>query len=108
MNRRGSFSCDCPPSTFGRLCQFKETTCKKPNPCPAPKKCYPKESKQGYECLADVRSVNMVFKLNKARRPFNDWMLYDIAREIKNAIDDEATVQAQNGNVIPRLRSFFL
>ena len=52
---------------------------------------------KGYECLAEVRTVAMTFRLDEARRPFEDWMKYDIAKEIENAINDAAVIQTRDG-----------
>ena len=52
---------------------------------------------KGYECLAEVRTVTMTFRLDEARRPFEDWMKYDIAKEIENAINDAAVIQTRDG-----------
>ena len=95
VDKQGSFSCECPKSTSGKHCQFTDNTCK-PNPC-SKGKCYPKEVKDGYECLPDVRTVSMMYKLDKARIPFRDWMLYDVAKEIENAINNAAVVQTREG-----------
>ena len=95
-NRKGSFSCECRNSTTsGKLCQFREKVCN-PNPCDKAE-CYPKEVKQRYECLADVKAVAMVFTLDDARLPFEKWMLYDVAKEIENAINEAAAEQTREG-----------
>lgn len=52
---------------------------------------------KGYECLADVTTVTMTFKLDDARRPFEKWMKYDIAKEIENALNDPAVIQTRDG-----------
>ena len=53
--------------------------------------------KQRYECLADVKTVAMVFTLDDARLPFEKWMLYDVAKEIENAINEAAAEQTREG-----------
>lgn len=96
MNREGSYSCSCPKSTRGKLCQFNRTICE--GKCVAKGKCYPTEPKPGYECIDDVRTVAMVFRLDDSRLPFEDWMLYDVAKDIENAINYAAIVQTGEGN----------
>ena len=96
-NRRGSFSCKCGQSASGKLCQLNETLCN-PNPCQSGK-CYPKEVRDGYECLADVTTVTMVYTLGEERIPLEDWMLYDVAKEIENTINNAAVVQTREGKL---------
>lgn len=97
VNREGSFSCECPEGTNGKLCQFNETICE-PNPC-GDKDCYPKETAKKYECLTNVTFVSMEFKLNHYRIPFDDWMLNDVTKDIENAINDAASTQNADGRV---------
>ena len=95
MNRQGSFSCECGNSTSGKLCQLNDTICQ-PNPCQSGL-CYPKEVQKGYECIPDVTTVAMVYSLSDARIPFKKWMVYDVAKEIENAINNAAVVQTREG-----------
>ena len=40
----------------------------------------------------------MVYKLNELKRPFEEWMLYDVAKEIENAISN-AVVLTRDGEL---------
>ncbi|XP_028398312.1 protocadherin Fat 4-like [Dendronephthya gigantea] len=85
-NQQGSFSCACPkPGVHGKLCQLSDTVCDS-DPCKLGEKCYPKENKQGYECLASVQTVSMIYHLDTNQKPFNDWMIYDVAQSVQNGI----------------------
>ena len=53
--------------------------------------------RDGYECLADVTTVTMVYTLGEERIPLEDWMLYDVAKEIENTINNAAVVQTREG-----------
>jgi hypothetical protein len=86
VNRQGSFSCACPSNSkiTGKLCQFTEKVCK--NKCQKNETCYPKENQLGYECIANPLTVSMEYPLDSSQRPFQDWMKYDIAQNVENAI----------------------
>ena len=90
VNRKGSFSCSCPSANItGKLCQFTEEICK--GKCKAGETCYPKENTLGYECIANVQTVSMVYQLDSSQIPFKDWMIYDIAQSVENAISSRGT-----------------
>jgi hypothetical protein len=55
--------------------------------------------RDGYECLSDVTTVTMVFTLGEERIPLEDWMLYDVAKEIENTINNAAVVQTREGKL---------
>ena len=87
QNRRGSYSCSCPAGSSGKRCQISDVACRS-NPCQSNQTCYPGEPDKGYDCIDNVRNVAMVFKLDQSRRPWEEWMKYDVENEIKNAIID--------------------
>ena len=87
VNRPGSFFCTCPNSNItGKLCEFdRNKVCQ--GQCEQGETCYPKDNNEGFECLANARAVSMVYQLDSNQIPFEDWMKYDVAQNIRNAIN---------------------
>ena len=85
VNRPGSSFCACPNSNItGKRCEFDKKVCN--GKCKQGETCYPKDNNDGFECLANVRNVPMVYQLDSNQIPFEDWMKYDVAQNIRNAI----------------------
>ena len=84
MNRKGSFSCNCSSSYEGKNCQFSKNICD--GKCKAGETCYAKDNSLGYVCIANAKTITMTYQLDKGQIPFQDWMIYDVLKNIENIV----------------------
>ena len=101
-NKPGSFFCECPNRNItGKRCEFDKKVCE--GKCRQGETCYAKEV-VGHECIANVRPVSMVYQLDSNQIPFEDWMKYDVAQNIRNAIIPNGNNEVSQGDPETRKR----